>query len=333
MKNRQLNNYISQVGHAGTLKNNNLQLVAEDAGCGSFYASIKAACNEAGERLILQELHDAIVGYSVIELFNRDDIIKSVDDTLVRRTYSAMRFKCILIHLDMQLSLGSRFFKVISRKSGTFDVIFICNDGALAATSEFYAVHGYPGKHILAVFVAGFMAFNPVRHIHPTLLAPHTQFLNPFSVHGMTVKSRNVPLEYKLINVSDEVVWDLWIQKTESEWKRHGLGDGEFDTLLMPTISSIRQQRDTKQEHMKKITMFLLHSSLLYTEEEKYLLEYYEIVKERLATKGKIRAKVSSNNMLLNEPVAHETLPTTDTVNTKAVTSRSRKRKPNIGTI
>jgi hypothetical protein len=159
------------------------------------------------------------------------------------------------------------------------------------------------------------------------------QFLNPFSVHGMTVKSRNVPLEYKLINVSDEVVWDLWIQKSESDWKRHGLGDGEFDTLLMPTISSIRQQRDTKQEHMKKITMFLLHSSLLYTEEEKYLLEYYEIVKERLATKGKIRAKVSSNNMLLNEPVAHETLPTTDTVNTKAVTSRSRKRKPNIGTI
>ena len=327
MNARKLNSRMSQVGNSATTKMTQLCNIADSAGCKSFCAALKAVCFDSGQMRILQELNDAIIGYDVIELSSESDIKACVDGTIQRRSYSAMRFKCILNNLTTSLQAGGRYFKVISkREKRTYDVIFICNQGAIAATSEFYAVHGYPGKHVLAVFAAGHMQFNPIKHLHPNLLQPFAMDLNVDDMHKLTVRSEHAYVD-KLIGVSSFVEWDYWVKQTEDAWRVSGLGDGEFDLLLKPTVSLIRNQPDTKEEKHRKICLYFQNAANSNADDSKYIEECYEILKQRRASRGLIMARINSDILLSSE---QETI--VNVKNAKAVGPKGKKRKPNAGT-
>ena len=71
----------------------------------------------------------------------------------------------------------------------------------------------------------------------------------------------------------------------------------------------------------------MLNAATNNKEEGKYLEEYYEVVKARLASRGRISARINSDNLVLPDNV-----PEIITHNNKAVGPKSKKRKPNSGT-
>jgi hypothetical protein len=176
--------------------------------------------------------------------------------------------------------MKGKYFMVTSRcKGGSVDVVYVSEDGNLAATSADYCHWGFPGEHIFAVFNAGEIIINTRNHINSVY---HLDFINGLDSNLMHDFDASTDImEPNLYQINEMTVWD-WAQTyTDAEWSEIGLGGESFEYAVHPSVRSITEAPETLGEALKK-SMYILAPIILTDQDERRIFyEYYEGVLKR----------------------------------------------------
>ena len=211
---------------------------------------IKCSCVDFAVTLFLQELCESTSGYDTEAIDNSrvNDLLKPI---LLRRGATAYRFLCYVNELDLDTDPGC-FFLVVSRRRATTDIVYVSEAGAFVATSSFYAAHGFPGKHILSVYVAGYCKFSVEAHLNPLYIQP--QFT------AMKIADRAKYGISSVCRLSDHfknstfiaVVWNHGQLATNEVWEDTGKGGVAMHEVAHPTVRAIKAAKQTKDEEDTK---------------------------------------------------------------------------------
>lgn len=105
--------------------------------------------------------------YSVEELKKADEALKLID-VLVNnyRFSSAIRFSMFLNIDSGKFGQEGKLYFVFSTREGVnkkhFDLVFVCSNGVICSTCSEYLEYGMYDRHILALFINGFISLSPL---------------------------------------------------------------------------------------------------------------------------------------------------------------------------
>jgi hypothetical protein len=220
---------------------------AQTAGCTELTTILSLHCTAAATHILLTQLHDACLGYTATPISGVDDANNTIHKTLERRGAWALYFKCIV---ESDNHNGS-FFRVFCKASSTVDVVYVTSNGSVACTSDYYTNMGIFGKHILAVFIAGYLLFNPLYHLHPVYVLPHVFYQDKTSNTVMSVAAH--ARQSGIAQVCDSGSWNYCVNIGRDRWKAIGHNGALFHQNLHPTIHAIKCQPESREEKDRKL--------------------------------------------------------------------------------
>ena len=250
--------------------------VLQRSGCAELIEKCREFLSREAYKMMLDELKDGVVGYTVAQIASKDDAItlcKNLGNDRPHRAASASHFLCLLREVS---DPGTVYLQVSSNvgSATAVDLVMISENSSFACTEPSFAQNGFPSRHILAAHHALYCDVNVLLHCHPRYLR---KFSNPkegstalpieiaqmqrADVLQHTAHPKKVKPNYQKPVITRLTSWSWAMDKVTGRARMEVFGgEAMASTVLRPATNAIAQAPEAAAARRRKSINALSHA-------------------------------------------------------------------------